>query len=244
MKVSSQYKVTVIIPTYNEAGNIGELLDSIFQQIGENKNYSFTVLVVDDNSPDGTARVVEELKKSNVSLLQRKFREGLGNAYLDGFRYAMNELKADVIFEMDGDFSHSPEYIPLFLNEIEEGCDFVIGSRHVSGGAIPEWGFHRRLISYLGNLFARTVLPLEGVSDCTSGYRAIKVSLLEKISLSDINVRGYAFQLSLLYSAIRNGAIIREIPIVFKKRRSGKSKLGILDVSEFIFEVFRLRIRG
>ncbi len=233
-------KITIVVPTYNEAANIRELLREIgkvSENIGERE---LNVLVVDDNSPDRTADLVKELDMINVYLLERKRKEGLGRAYIDGFGYAIRELGSDVVFEMDADFSHDPGDLPRFLAEIRNGFDLVSGSRHIVGGSIPGWSFHRRLISYVGNLLAKEILGMQ-VSDCTSGYRAIKTSLLGEINLEEINVKGYAFQMSLLHSAIAHGARIKEIPIVFHRRRGGESKLGLGDIAEFLAELVRIR---
>lgn len=227
-------QATVVIPTYNEALNISELLTEL-------KKYDVSVVVVDDSSPDGTADIVAKHDNTNVHLLKRGKKQGLGKAYIDGFGYALEELGADVVIEMDGDLSHDPGDIPRLLDEINEGFDFVIGSRHVKDGAIPHWGPHRRIISYVGNQLARIILGLR-VSDCTSGYRAIKTTALRKILTEKINVKGYAFQMSLLYYAVLEDAKIKEIPIVFHRRKAGESKLGVADIAEFLAELIRLRI--
>ncbi|OYT53740.1 MAG: dolichyl-phosphate beta-D-mannosyltransferase [Candidatus Altiarchaeales archaeon ex4484_2] len=238
MKVLPEKKVTVVVPTYNEAANIRELLREIMRVSENIAGYELNILVVDDNSPDGTAELVRELGMENVYLLERERKEGLGRAYIDGFGYAIRELGSDVVLEMDADFSHDPGDLPRFLAELGNGFDLVLGSRHIVGGSIPGWGVHRRLLSYTGNLLAREILGLQ-VSDCTSGYRAIKTSLLEEINLEEINVKGYAFQLSLLHSAVAHGARIKEIPIVFHRRRAGESKLGLGDISEFLAELVK-----
>ncbi len=243
MRLLPKKKATVVVPTYNEAENIRFLLKEI-SRVSENlRGYELNVLVVDDNSPDGTAKLVKESGIGNVHLLKRERKEGLGRAYIDGFDYAIRVLGSEIIIEMDADFSHDPGDLPRFLAELGDGFDLVLGSRHIAGGSIPEWGFHRRLISYAGNLLAREVLGFD-VSDCTSGYRAISSSLLGEINLREINVKGYAFQLSLLHSAVVHKAKIKEIPIVFRRRRAGKSKLGLGDISEFLAELVKIKMRG
>ncbi|MDI6903473.1 MAG: polyprenol monophosphomannose synthase [Methanocellales archaeon] len=239
-------KACIILPTYNEKENIGDLLNALLKEFGHIKDFDMCVLVVDDNSPDGTSEIVKEYTKkhSNIFLLKRDKKEGLGAAYVAGFEYAIDKLGADIVFEMDADSSHAPKHIPKFLEEIDNGSDFVIGSRYIDGGGTPDWTFKRRAISYGGNLIGRIIAGMKGVRDCTSGYRAIKTSLLRKIDFNSINEKGYAFQLSLLHAALNRGAKLREIPIVFHDRRRGASKLEISDLLEFIKTAIRLRLKG
>lgn len=238
-------KTSIVIPTYNEKENISILIPQImevFKQNGGSKEGK--IVVVDDNSPDGTPEVVKKFMKryKNVFLLERKMKSGLGSAYITGFGYALDKLDADIIFEMDGDCSHDPMDISRFLAEFKNGYDVVVGSRYIKGGDIPDWGFYRRLISKGGNFFARTVagIPLH---DCTSGYRAIRASILREIDLDELNVDGYAFQISLLHALLVSDAKVKEIPITFRVRRSGESKLGNGDIREFFITSFRLRRR-
>ena len=235
---------TIIIPTYNEKENIRILIPQIIEVFKQNCfSTEGKIVVVDDNSPDGTSKVVEEFMKryKNVFLLKRNAKTGLGSAYIAGFQYAL-ELGADIIFEMDGDCSHDPNDIGRFLDELENGYDAVVGSRYIKGGDIPEWDFHRRLISKGGNFFARIVAGIP-IHDCTSGYRAIRASLLREIDLDELKADGYAFQISLLHSLLERNAKIKEIPITFMERRSGESKLGNGDIREFFITSFRLRLR-
>jgi dolichol-phosphate mannosyltransferase len=222
-------KSVVVIPTYQEASTLPAILDRILEL-----DAGFHVLVVDDNSPDGTAEEVRRLHAQfdNVHLLIGK-KAGLGSAYIRGMRKAL-DLGADVIIEMDADFSHKPEDVPRLLAALDEGADFVIGSRYVKGGSITaQWGFSRKLASRLGNLVARCMSGLGRVRDCTSGFRAIRSSLLARIRLDHFKVQGYAFQVALLHAAIVQKARVVEIPIDFAPRAYGESKLGFRDVVEF-----------
>lgn len=228
--------VVVVLPTYNEKDNIGKILEAIYAQRTRLNGINLSVLVVDDSSPDGTADIVRSYQKAypNLQLLKGK-KQGLGTAYIRGFKYAMSRMKADVVFEMDADFSHDPNDISRLAVEIFYGNDFVIGSRYIPGGSIPNhWSKLRVANSKWGNIFARHVAGLGKIKDCTSGFRAIKVDLLRKIKLNKLNVKGYAFQINLLHAAIKNGAKVTEVPINFKDRVKGESKLKIGDIAEFV----------
>lgn len=232
----------MVIPTYNERENIRELIPKILRVEEKNldEKWSLSILVVDDNSPDGTAEVVEELSSENgeVRLLQRDGKKGLGTAYIDGFEYAMNELDADVLVEMDADLSHDPEDLPRLLQKIEEGYDFVIGSRRVGEGKAVGWSFRKKMTSWMGNFLARVVTGFR-VSDCTSGFRAINSSFFSNHS-PEFSSDGYAFQLELLHYVIQKGANIAEVPIIFRERKRGKSKLGKDELIEFTKTGFKL----
>jgi len=232
-------RVCIIVPTYNEVKNIPTLLNILFsteQQLKYAKeNVIMNVLVVDDNSPDGTADVVKAFQKDNahIYLLSRNEKNGLGAAYIAGMQHAMVLLKPDVIFEMDGDLSHGPEYIMPMIIKIKEGADFVIGSRYIKGGSIPEnWGFKRKLISRSANLYAKTILRIKNVNDCTGGFRAIRTSALKQIDLNSLKTKGYAFQISLLEEMRRNNVVMKEVPIAFKDRTNGTSKMKMQDIME------------
>ncbi len=235
--------LVIVLPTYNERDNIRKILDAIFAQKIRLNGFDLSVLVVDDSSPDGTAEIVKTYQTiyPNLELLKGK-KQGLGTAYIRGFKHAMNRMKADVIFEMDADFSHNPDDIPRLAVETLYGADFVIGSRYIPGGSIPShWSKLRVANSKWGNIFARHVAGLGKIKDCTSGFRAIKVDLLRKIKLNKLSVKGYAFQISLLHAAINNGARITEVPINFRDRVEGESKLRIGDITEFVVNSFLLR---
>ena len=238
-------KVVVVLPTYNEAENVGRLIHAL-QAPFERTGHDCAILVVDDRSPDGTAGIVREAQRRhpNVHLLEGE-RRGLGAAYIRGMRHALRELKADVVFEMDADFSHDPDDVPRLLKAVEDGADFVIGSRYVEGGSIPaEWAPQRRAISRWGNRFARYIAGLSPVRDCTAGFRAIRGNLLRDIDLDHLHVQGYAFQIALLYEARLQGARIAEVPVHFVDRTAGESKLGMKDLVEFGLNVWWLRLRS
>jgi dolichol-phosphate mannosyltransferase len=239
----SQSKAVIVLPTYNEKDNIEKLLDAILLHKHRMLGYDLHILVVDDSSPDGTGTLVREYAKnhSNVHLLTGK-KQGLGAAYIRGFKYALRTLQAEVLFEMDADFSHNPNDIPRLLTEISAGNEFVIGSRYVKGGSIPkDWSFVRKLNSTCGNIFARHIAGVKRVKDCTGSFRAIRATLLRKINFDRLNVKGYAFQLSLLHQATKQKAFISEVPIHFKDRIRGESKIRLRDVTEFIQAAFLLR---
>lgn len=229
--------VVIVLPTYNEKENIGAVLEAIFGQEGRIAPAGLSVLVVDDLSPDGTADIVREYSKknSNVHLLSGK-KEGLGRAYKRGFAFTIKNLKTDIVFQMDADFSHNPGDIPRLLDKVREGNDFVIGSRYVHGGTIPgNWSPLRKAMSRWGNIFARHIAGLREAKDCTSGFRAIKLEVIEEIDFERLGGTGYAFLMTLLYEAARSGAKISEVPINFADRVCGKSKLGLPDIAEFLF---------
>jgi dolichol-phosphate mannosyltransferase len=238
-------KVVIILPTYNERGNIAALLSALQGEF-RGLHHDMHVLVVDDNSPDGTATVVRQAMQDqrNVHLITGE-KAGLGAAYMRGMRYALNELRADAVFEMDADFSHDPADVPRLLAVLESSADFVIGSRHVKGGSIPaEWSVWRKLNSAGGNWVARYIVGLYGIRDCTAGFRAIRASILRQIDFSALRVKGYAFQVALLHQAVTLGAVVREVPVDFKDRKQGQSKLGLTDIVEFVFNAWWIRLRA
>ncbi len=204
------------------------------------------ILFVDDNSPDNTAEIIQKecQKHSNIHLITGE-KKGLGAAYIRGMQYAADCLKADVLMEMDADFSHKPEDIPRLLSAIDKGADFVIGSRYVRGGKIPrDWAFWRKLNSKWGNFFARYIAGLYKIRDCTAGFRAIRVSVIKKIYLTNLKVKGYAFQIALLHRAVASHAVVREVPVEFIDRVEGETKLGLADILEFIINVFWIRFNN
>lgn len=220
--------VVIIIPTYNEKGNIEKLVtvleEEIFPQI---KNHEMSILIADDNSPDGTADEVKKLMKKwkNIFLNQGE-RKGLGAAYIRAMDYAIEKLNADAMFEMDADLSHDPKKVPAFLKKIEEGFDMVVGTRYSEGGSIPSnWPLQRKLFSIIGNLTVRTILMRFGIHDWTGGFRVLKkeVFLKEKEELT--NFKGYTFQVSFLHKVARDGFRIGEVPINFTDRTLGRSKI-------------------
>ncbi len=228
-------KTLVIIPTYNEKENIGKIIPLVLEQ-----DPDIEVLVVDDNSPDETGKIVEEIIATNrrVKLIQRVKKSGLGTAYLAGFQYAL-ENGYDYIFEMDSDFSHDPAYIPYFLSAIRE-ADLVLGSRYIKGVNVVNWPITRLLLSYYANVYARWVTGLP-VKDSTGGFKCFKKEVLEKIGLDRIHSNGYAFQIEMSFRAWKKGFKIKEIPIIFVDRREGESKMSKKIVREAIWMVWKLR---
>ena len=234
--------IVVILPTYNEKDNIALIIKALQEQF-KKVPHDMSILVVDDNSPDGTAELVraEAESSSNVFLLSGQ-KQGLGAAYVRGMQFAINDLHADAVMEMDADFSHKPQDVPRLIEAIDQGADFAIGSRYVPGGKIPEdWSFLRRMISKWGNVFARYVAGLYSVKDCTAGFRAIRAEVIRKIDFETLRVRGYAFQISLLHEAILNHADVREIPVEFVDRKRGQTKLGLSDIVEFMLNTWWIR---
>ncbi len=219
--------VLVVLPTYNESQNIDHVLRRIRTAVP-----AATVLVVDDGSPDGTADMAERIGKElgNVDVLRRHDKSGLGSAYRAGFRWGL-ERGFDACVEMDADLSHEPEALPALLAPLEDGNELVIGSRYVPGGSIPNWAWHRRLLSRGGNLYASTLLGL-GVADSTAGFRAYAASVLERIDLDRIKAEGYGFQIEMTYEAKRQGAQVLEVPIRFIDRVEGESKMSTFIVVE------------
>lgn len=232
-------KLVVIIPTYNEKGNIEKLItileNEVFPKI---KNHTMNILVADDNSPDKTAEIVEKMMKkwSNIDISSGE-KKGLGAAYIRGMTYAIDKMGADVVFEMDADLSHDPYKIPDFIKKIDEGNDMVIGTRYSQGGSIPvNWPIQRKAFSVLGNLIVRTILMRFKIHDWTGGYRALRkdVFLKEKNELTLF--RGYTFQVSFLHKAVRDGFKISEVPINFTDRTLGRSKIA---PKEYIIDLLR-----
>ena len=233
-EVHSMQKTLVLIPTYNEKGTIKELINAVLR-------YNVDILVVDDNSPDGTWKIVKELSKKNkkVHLLLRKGKRGRGYAGIAGFKYAIKK-NYKYIIEMDSDFSHDPTYILLFLKEIKN-YDVVLGSRMVAGGKDRERTFARITISKLANLYIRTILGIK-IRDCTSGYRCFKKEVLKNINLDEIKARGPAIVQEILYKIHLKGVRIKEIPIEFKERKQGHSKLTFSNLLESYLSIIRLRL--
>jgi dolichol-phosphate mannosyltransferase len=229
--------VWVILPTYNEAENLERIVGAVLEQLPAGR-----VLVVDDNSPDGTGEIAERLAGSNdsISVLHRARKEGLGPAYLAGFHVAL-DAGAQRIIEMDADFSHDPAYLPRLI-EAAEDADLVIGSRYVPGGGVTDWGPMRRFISRGGSGYARVALGLP-IRDLTGGFKCFRREVLEAINLDTIEARGYAFQVETTYRAIKAGFRVVEIPIVFRDRTDGASKMSKSIVAEAMWRVPAMRFR-
>lgn len=236
---------TICMPTYNEKENIDKLIP-ILLKIFDTNNLMGSILVIDDNSPDGTAEIVKnwEAKDNRVKLLLRQQKQGLGKAYIAGFQEAFKN-NPEMIFEMDADHSHDPEVIPAMVRMIlEEGKEFVVGSRKIQGGGNPDWPFTRKLISSGANFYTRTLLRLK-IHDVTSGYRLFKTDMLKKINLDKIDSSGYAFQIEMAYIVEKLlKAKVGEVPIVFYDRKVGKSKLGSKEIIAFWVQVLKLFLFG
>ena len=227
----------VVVPTYNEVDNVRDLLPVILAQ-----GPHVEVLVVDDNSPDGTADAVDDMRRNEprIHLLRRPGKLGLGSAYIDGFRYALRE-GADVVFEMDADFSHDPRSIPRFFEALQEGADLVLGSRYLHGVTVVNWPLKRLVLSYGANAYARVLTGLP-VKDATGGFKAFRREVLEAIDLDKVRSDGYSFQVEVNFHCWRRGFRLREIPIVFADRRVGISKMNRRIIVEAIFMVWRLAL--
>jgi dolichol-phosphate mannosyltransferase len=240
-------KIVVVVPTYNEAKNIGRLIEALDKEFKNIPSHELSLLVVEGNSPDGTADVVrEKMKKYKfVHLLMEEKKAGLGAAYVYGFKHAMKEMGADVLMEMDADLQHDPKEIKNFIKQIDDGYDYVIGSRFVKGGSIPkEWGFNRQLPSILGNIFSKIVLGVRGVNDFTTGYKASRVKgFVDSIDLDNILSKGFAYKIDLLYKMHKAGAKIKEVPIQFGLREEGISKMERNNMMDSLRVVISLRLR-
>ncbi|MBU0618976.1 glycosyltransferase family 2 protein [Patescibacteria group bacterium] len=240
-------KAVIIIPTYNEKENIERTIEELVKELTKiPQGYTGHVLVVDDTSPDGTADLVQKKMKQydNVHLLINPDKKGLGAAYIKGIKYAIEKLKADLVFEFDADGSHQPKYVPGMLAEIKNGADVVVGSRYIPGGSMPaDWGIDRKLISYLGNLIARSVLLTFQYRDMTSGFRVSKTSYLAKIDLDNLLSMQFAYKLHLYYALHKLGAKIVEYPIDFIDRAKGKTKFPKNNIKDSLRVVFTLRFR-
>lgn len=228
-------KALVIIPTYNEADNVSAIIDEVLKQ---DKNLE--VLIVDDNSPDGTSEIVEKKQKKNkkIHLLKRAGKMGLGSAYVAGFKYAL-EQDFDYIFEMDADFSHDPAVIPGMLEEIKDN-DLIIGSRYLGGINVVNWPLRRLMLSFFAAHYVRFITRMP-INDPTGGFKCFRRKVLETIDLDKILSDGYSFQIEMNFRTWRKKFKIKEIPIVFTDRRSGQSKMSKKIVREAIFVVWKLQ---
>ena len=226
----------MVLPTYNEADNIEPFVAAVRANLPADAR----ILIVDDGSPDGTGERADRLAERHpeVSVLHRRNKEGLGPAYIAGFRRALAG-GAGLVLEMDSDFSHDPAYLPRLL-EASRRADLVIGSRYVAGGGVGDWGPVRRLLSRGGSAYSRLVLGVK-VHDLTGGFKCFRREVLEAIDLDAIEARGYAFQVEMTYRAIQLGFSVVEVPIVFRDRRAGESKMDSSIVTEAIFGIPRLR---
>jgi dolichol-phosphate mannosyltransferase len=227
-------RALVVLPTYNEAGNLAPMVEQILQ-------YEVDVVVVDDGSPDGTGRLADELhlaQGGRVDVLHRPAKLGLGTAYVAGFQRAL-AAGYDYVLEMDCDFSHDPKYLPAFLAQIQS-ADLVLGSRYMPGGGTVNWNLVRRFISRSGSLYSQLVLGLP-YRDLTGGFKCFRRNVLEAIGLGSVRSNGYAFQIELTYRAHQRGFRIAELPIIFYERRVGSSKMSRAIVLEGMFRVWQFR---
>lgn len=229
-------KAMVVIPTYNERDNIERLVREILAQADD-----ISVLIVDDNSPDGTGAVVDGMAERDprIHVIHRAGKMGLGSAYREGFKYAL-QRGAEYVVEMDADFSHDPAMIPVFLEKINE-YDLVIGSRYLNGVSVVNWPIRRLILSYCANVYTRMVTGLR-ISDCTGGYKCFRRSVLESIDLSRIKSDGYSFQIEMNYRCAEKGFRIGEIPIIFIDRHAGSSKMSKKIVREAVIMVWKLKL--
>ena len=239
--------VVIVIPTYDEKGNIGRCIDAleeVFKAVPP--SYDIHILVVDDSSPDGTADEVRQKIKEykNVHLLINKQKMGLGGAYLSGMKFAAEKFNPDIFFEFDADLSHDPKLVPQFLAKLEQGYDLVLGSRYIKGGSIPHnWGLKRKFYSVVGNMIIMTVLTDFRVRDWTTGYRALRRKVYEAVYplLGEERFFGYTFQIGFLHKAVRLGFKIGEVPLNFVDRTLGRSKLGAEYIKNTLIYIFKAR---
>ncbi len=229
-------KILVIVPTYNERENIPLLIPEIKKELP-----TAHILVVDDNSPDGTSALTKEIAQSieGVFILDREKKEGLGKAYISGFKWALDR-DYDRIFEMDADFSHSPKYLPDFIKAAKE-ADLVIGSRYITGVNVVNWPLSRLLLSYFGNIAARMLAGLT-IRDCTGGFKCFRADTLRALDFDKIGSAGYSFQVEMNFYVQRAGLTIQEIPIVFTDRERGVSKMSTKIVTEALGLLWKLRV--
>jgi len=230
-----KHEVLIVVPTYNERENLAALLDAVFKQVPV-----ADILVVDDSSPDGTGEIADGLaaEDARIHVMHRTEKEGLGKAYVAGFKWALARGYA-YVFEMDCDFSHRPEHLPEFLEAIN-GADLVLGSRRVEDGGTEGWGVSRKLISWGGSFYARSVLGLP-YRDLTGGFKCFRREVLEALDLDGLLSYGYCFQIELTYRAHLQGFRVREIPIIFPDRTRGESKMSGAIFKEAFFTVWKLR---
>ena len=240
----SALKACVVLPTYNEAENIESITKAIFAMQSNIDTHQLYVIVVDDNSPDGTQEIVKKQIPQHPYLrLVTGNKVGLGDAYKRGISFAISTFNPDLLLQMDADGQHDPTLIPKFINLANDGFSLVIGSRYVPGGSTPDFSYWRKFLSIVGNFLIRHLGKASNVQDCTSGFRCIKANLLPKCNMDGLSTRGYSFQSLLVCELIRNGAKPIEVPIIFKDRVKGKSKLTLRDQIEFLVSITKITYR-
>lgn len=232
---SSRRRALVVLPTYNEAENLRPITKAILEATPD-----VDILVVDDNSPDGTGRLADEIagREPRVSVLHRPGKQGLGKAYLAGFEVA-RQAGYELVIEMDADFSHDPRYLPEMIARMER-ADLVVGSRNIEGGGAINWGVGRQVLSKGGSLYARTILGVP-VHDLTTGFKCFRREVLDALELETVTSTGYSFQIELTYRTIRAGFRVEEMPIVFVDRRVGRSKMSRAIFAEALWRVWAMR---
>lgn len=241
-------KIVIIIPTYNEKSSISFLINAIEEELKLIKNHQTILLFIDGHSTDGTTEVIQEKQREykDIHLIVEKEKRGLGAAYITGMNYAIHQLSVDAIMEFDGDFQHDPRDIKRLIAEMDNGYDYVIGSRYVAGGGIPpEWAWHRKFLSKFGGIFVRKVLGLP-VYDSTSGFKLSRVkNFAERLPLDEnkILTKKYAYKIEFLQSMVKMGAKIKEVPIKFLTRKNEKSKSTLMDIFNFLRVVIILKLR-
>lgn len=235
-------KISIIIPTYNERENIQLITSKVLNIFDENK-IDGCIIVVDDNSPDGTSNIIRELsrKDKRINLILREGRLGLGTAYIAGMKKAISE-DSDLIMTMDSDLSHEPKYIPNFLEKIKDNCDVVFGSRYVKEGGTYKWGLHRKIISKGANLLAKLILGLK-TNDNTTGYRCYKKEVLQNLDLDKIKSNGYSFLIEIAYLCQKAGFKVGESPILFIDRKYGKTKISKKEIFKTLQTLTRLKLK-
>jgi dolichol-phosphate mannosyltransferase len=232
-------RTLVIVPTYNERDNLPEIVAAVHEHLADAE-----LLVVDDNSPDGTGALADEIaaRDPKVHVLHRAGKQGLGTAYVAGFKWAL-QRDYQILFEMDCDFSHDPKYLPIMRERARAGADLVLGSRYVAGGGTVNWGPMRKFISRGGSFYARTILGID-VRDVTGGFKCFRRATLEKLDLDSVSAQGYGFQIEMTYRTIKLGMRVEEVPIVFVDRRVGQSKMSKKIFLEALTLVWKLRLSG
>jgi len=230
-------KVSIVIPTYNERKNIRKLLEQI-RAVMEKTRMQYEIVVVDDNSPDGTGEVVKEIaKRTHARFISRKAKLGIGTAYKKG----IESSRGQIVITMDADLSHDPMRIPIMLEEIEKGNDIVVGSRYIMGGGIERWSIYRRIVSRTASMFAKFLLGLK-TNDLTTGYRAYTKNALRLIEFQELTSDGYSILMEAVFRAERAKLKITEIPITFYSRKGGSSKLSFKEQLKYILTVLRLKL--
>lgn len=231
-------RIRIILPTFNEIDNIKILLPRLIKVIQKNK-LDADILIIDDNSSDGTGIFAEKLARNQpqIKVMHRKSKQGIGSAYIKGFKESIEE-DIDIVFQMDADLSHKPEYITDFIKKIEEGYDLVLGLRT----KIIGWDIYRKLVSKIGNFVGRSIAGIK-IKDLTTGFRAYKKGVLECIDIEKIESEGYEFQLETIYKTIKKGFKIGGVPIIFYERKRGKSKLSKKDIIRFLLLAIKIRIK-